>query len=220
NTMWDLRYGVHYMYSDDCTLRGNLSFNNDSGYALMVSQRLQIVNNTAVNNTGASGHGILLKSIDRTEIRNNTVVRNETGLYVYNSLDNVITGNLVLENKIGIHLTAGSVREEVHGNSFIANGEAVRAVIGEQVVWNRNYWSEASTADVDEDGISDIRYRPAGLVERLIAQKPMTRLFADSPAFATIRLAESSIPVIESPGVIDKHPLVNPPHDGWKKYYE
>jgi nitrous oxidase accessory protein len=224
NTMWELRYGVHYMYSDDCTLENNLAFDNDVGYALMVSKRLHIVNNTAINNTGRSGHGLLVKSIDETEIRNNSLIRNDRGLYVYNSMDNEIAWNLVLENDIGVHLTAGSVRERVHHNSFIANGEAVRAVIGEQVEWNAsgagNFWSGASTTDVDGDGIGETRYQPAGMVQRLVVREPLAGLFGDSPAFSLIRLAESSVPIIESPGVVDHHPLVNTPHEDWRRYYE
>ena len=224
NTMWDLRYGVHYMYSDDNTLRNNLAFDNDVGYALMVSKRLTIVNNTAVNNTGQSGHGILVKSIDRTKIRNNTLVRNDKGLYVYNSLDNEITRNLVLKNSIGVQLTAGSVREEVHHNSFIENDEPVRAVIGEQVAWNAsdegNYWSGTDPADVDGDGVSEVRYQPAGVVERLAVREPHARLYTESPAFAVIRLAESSVPIVETPGVIDHHPLTTPPHEDWRDYHE
>lgn len=224
NSMWDLRYGVHYMYSDDNTLRNNLAFDNDVGYALMVSEELEILNNTAINNSGQSGHGILVKSIDRTEIRNNTLIGNDKGLYIYNSLDNVVTGNLVLANRMGVHLTAGSVREAVHHNSFVENDEPVRAVVGEQVSWNTsaegNYWSGAQLADVDGDGISDVRYQPAGVAERLAAREPRVRLYTESPAFALIRLAESSVPIIETPGVVDHHPLTTPPHDDWRRYYE
>lgn len=219
-----MRYGVHYMYSDNCTLRENLAFNNDSGYALMVSQKLKLVDNTAVNNRGQSGHGILLKSIDKTGLDGNTLVRNGNGFYVYNSLDNRLTSNLVLENNIGVHLTAGSVRETVHDNTFIANGESVRASIGEQVNWSTdragNFWSDAHTADVDGDGISEIRYRPSGLLEQLGARQPLVRLFANSPAFAVIRLAESSVPIIESVGVVDFHPLVKPSRTNWSQFYE
>jgi len=228
NTMWDLRYGVHYMYSDHNTLRNNLAFGNDVGYALMVSQDLTIVDNTAVDNTGQSGHGILVKSIDRTTIRNNTLVGNGKGLYVYNSLDNTIARNLVLENGIGVHLTAGSVRESVHHNTFLGNDEPVRAVVGEQVAWNAsgegnsegNFWAGADAADVDGDGVSEVRYQPAGVVERLAVREPTARLFTESPAFAVIRLAESSVPIVETPGVVDYHPLATPPHEHWRRYYD
>lgn len=224
NVLWNLRYGIHYMYSDDCTLTGNLAFDNDIGYALMVSKRLHIIDNIAINNTGQSSHGILAKGIDHTEISNNTLVRNGNGQYVFNSLDNNITGNLMLKNDVGIHLTAGSVRETVHHNSFIGNGKPVKPVIGEQVAWNTstagNYWSTARTADVDGDRISEMRYQPAGLAEQLAIDEPAAGLFADSPAFHLIRLAESSIPVIETPGVVDHHPLIDPPHDDWRRFYE
>lgn len=223
NVMWDLRYGVHYMYSDDCRLVNNTAFGNDVGYSLMVSQRLEIVNNIAVNNHGKSGHGFLVKSIDKTTIRGNVLIGNRKGMYVFNSLDNVIVDNLVMANDVGVHLLAGSVREDIYNNSFVRNDEPVRAVIGQQVAWNRsgvgNYWSGASTADVDGDGMSDVRYRPAGIVERLMVTEPISRVFADSPAFSAIRMAESSVPVIESPGVIDYHPRVEPKHD-WRRYYD
>jgi nitrous oxidase accessory protein len=224
NTMWDLRYGVHYMYSDDSRLEGNLAFDNDVGYALMVSKRLELVDNVAVNNSGTSGHGILVKDIDDTVIRGNDLVGNRRGIYVYNSLNNTVAGNLVLENDVGVQFTAGSSDERVHNNSFVHNDRPVLAVTSRQVAWNGtgrgNYWSGARGIDRDDDGVSDVRYRPAGLAEYLVQKHPQAAVFAESPAFDAIRLAESSFPVVESPGVVDHYPLVEPPHDHWRRYYE
>ncbi|ADQ68582.1 nitrous oxidase accessory protein [Halogeometricum borinquense DSM 11551] len=224
NTMWELRYGVHYMYSDDCRLQNNTSFDNDVGYALMLSEHIEVVDNVAVNNTGVSGHGILLKRIDDSVVRGNHFVGNDRGIYVLNSVRNVMANNLVMENGIGVHLTAGTEDERVFGNSFVNNDRSVFAVTGELAVWNAsergNYWSSADAADIDNDGISDVRYRPSGLVEHLIYEHPQAAVFADSPAFDAIRLAESSFPVIESPGVVDHHPLTTPPHSDWRRYYE
>lgn len=224
NTMWDLRYGVHYMYSDNCRLANNTAFDNDVGYALMLSEYLTIVNNTAVNNTGSSGHGLLVKSVDHTRIVKNDFVGNDNGLFVYNSLDLTIAHNLVLGNDIGVHLTAGSVRVRAFGNSFIRNDEAMKAVIGERVAWNGsergNYWADANPVDVDHDGISEVRYRAAGVLDRITRRHPTTEVFASSPAFDTVRLATRSVPLLETPDVVDHHPLVTPPHDNWRRYYE
>jgi nitrous oxidase accessory protein len=223
NTMWELRYGVHYMYSDNSRLESNTAFDNDVGYAVMLSERIQIVNNTAVNNSGTSGHGILLKRIDHSVIKGNEVVDNGNGLYVFNSVNNTLAGNLVLENRVGVHLTAGSINERVYGNSFINNENAVRAVVGELVTWNAtgrgNYWSRARRSDVDHDGINEIRHRPAGLVEHLVYQHPQASVFAASPAFDALRRAESAFPVIQAPGVVDHHPLTESPHHNWRYYY-
>jgi len=222
NTLWDLRYGVHYMYSNDNTLVDNTAVDNDVGYALMVSQNLDIRNNTAVNNAGQSGHGILLKSIDDTTVRGNHLVGNENGLFLYNSLDNEIAYNLVAGNGAGVHLSAGSVRESVHHNTFARNVVQVRADVGDQVVWNEsagNYWAGADARDVDGDGRSETRYRPAGMVQHLTAEHPKASVFAGSPAFEVVRLAERTLPVVEAPGVVDHRPLVDPPHD-WRDYYD
>ncbi len=223
NTMWDLRYGVHYMYSDHCRLENNTAFGNDVGYALMVSQHLEIRDNVAYRNNGSSGHGILVKSIDETVIAGNDVVGNGDGLYVFNSLENTIADNTVMENDLGVYLAAGSVREDVVSNDFVNNRQPVSAVVGEQVAWNGssqgNYWSGATTVDVDRDGVSDVRYKPAGLVEQLVAQRPTAKVFASSPAFGTIRLAESSLPVVEAPGVVDHYPLNRPNATDWRDYY-
>ncbi|MFB6308188.1 MAG: nitrous oxide reductase family maturation protein NosD [Haloarculaceae archaeon] len=222
NTMWDLRYGVHYMYSDDCRLANNTSFNNDAGYALMVSKRLTIVDNVAVNNTGRSGHGLLVKAIDDSEIRGNHLVANDQGIYLYNSVGNTIEGNLVLGNEVGVYAAAGSVEERVSNNSFIRNDRTVHALLGEQVHWNTtrgNYWSAATPSDLDDDGIGETRYRPAGMIQQLTAKTPAARVFTTSPAFDAVRVAESTVPLIESPGIVDARPLTESPHN-WSHYYE
>jgi nitrous oxidase accessory protein len=222
NALWDLRYGVHYMYSDDCTLRENAAFGNDVGYALMVSEALEIRNNTAVNNTGRSGHGLMVKSIDDSTIAGNHLVGNDKGLFVYNSLHNELAYNLVLANDVGVHLSAGSTDERVHHNSFVDNRDPVLADVGEHVVWNEsagNYWASATVRDVDDDGVSEVRHRPEGLVDRLEREHPLVAVFARSPAVGVLELAESQVPLVRSPGVVDERPLATPVHD-WRQYYD
>lgn len=222
NTLWDLRYGVHYMYSDHNTLRGNVAFDNDVGYALMVSNDLTIVENVAVNNTGRSGHGMMVKSIDDSTISGNHFVGNDQGLFLYNSLHNEIASNLVLANDVGIHLSAGSTDERIHHNTFVDNRAPVLADVGRQVTWNEsagNYWADATVRDVDDDGISEVRHRPSGLVDSLRREHPLVAVFSRSPAVSLLEHAESRVPLVESPGVVDHRPLAAPVHD-WRQYYD
>jgi nitrous oxidase accessory protein len=223
NTLWDLRYGVHYMYSDNNRLANNTAFDNDVGYALMLSEQIVVENNTAVNNTGTSGHGILLKRIDDSTVRGNVVAGNTRGIYTLNSVRNTIADNLVLGNRIGIHMTAGTADQRVVGNSFIDNGRNVFAVTEDQHVWNEtskgNYWDDAGAADLNDDGVSELRHRPAGMVEVLVREHPTASVFTNSPAFRAIRRAERTLPVIDSPGIVDYHPLTEPPHENWREYY-
>ena len=225
NRLWDLRYGVHYMYSDDNRLLSNLAFDNDVGFALMVSENLTIERNIAIDNRGPSSHGILVKDIDDSVLRGNEVVNNGQGFFVYNAHNNLFEDNLILENDLGIQFTAGSSGETVVRNSFIHNDISVLSTATRsQTAWNDsergNYWSDARSIDLDGDGTSDVRFQPAGIIEQLIQDNPETAVFSESPAFDAIRLAESSFPVIEVPGIFDHRPLTEPPHEHWRSYYE
>lgn len=221
NTIRHTRYGVHYMYSDDNRLVDNVAADNGVGYALMVSEGLTVRNNTALRSEGTSGHGILAKDIEESTIAGNHLVANRDGLYIYNAQDNRIVDNLLYRNAAGIHSSAGSESEVVAGNSFVRNDRAVRTPRNTLVEWNDtdrgNYWAGARVADRDGDGVSEIRHRPVGLVENVVAERPQATVFANSPAFEAVRLAESSFPVIEAPGVVDRRPLTEPNHD-WRAY--
>lgn len=222
NRLWNLRYGVHYMYSNDNLLSDNLAVDNDVGYALMVSERLELRNNTAVDNRGQSGHGIMIKDIENTTISGSVLADNDNGVFMSNSQDIRVVSNLVLENGIGIHATAGSTGETVRKNSFVHNDMQAFTTRNDIVAWNGsgsgNYWSDARTVDRTADGVSEIRHRPAGAVERLLHDNPQAAVFTESPAFAAVRMAEDSFPIVESPGIIDHHPLVDSPHD-YQQYY-
>ena len=221
NTIRHTRYGVHYMYSDDNRLVDNVAADNGVGYALMVSEGLTVRNNTALRNDDSSGHGIMAKDIEESVIAGNHLVANRNGLYLYNAQGNRLVDNLIYRNGIGIHSAAESGSEVVAGNSFVRNERAVRTARNSLVAWNGtdrgNYWSGARVADRDGDGVSEIRHRPIGIVENLVAENPQAAAFANSPAFEAVRLAESSFPVIETPGVVDRRPLVEPNQD-WRAY--
>ncbi|WP_280587815.1 nitrous oxide reductase family maturation protein NosD [Halorubrum sp. Boch-26] len=217
NTLWDLRYGVHYMYSDNNRLADNVAFENDVGYALMVSDSIEVVNNTAVANRGQSGHGILLKEIDRSVIRDNDLVANDDGIFLYNAQHNEVQGNLLYANGVGIHHSAGTSGTTVVGNGFVENDEPVLTTTRDLIAWNGtdrgNYWSDARVADADGDGLSDTRHRPAGAAQRLVQEHPTAVVFADAPAFDAIRLVESRFPAVETAGIVDHRPLAEPTRD-------
>ena len=221
NTLRQTRYGVHYMYSNDNRLVDNVAADNGVGYALMVSDGLTVRNNTALRSDDTSGHGILARDIEDSTITGNHLVANRAGLYMHNSQDNRVVDNLLYRNAVGIHSSADSESEVVAGNSFVRNDRAARTPRNTLVAWNDtdrgNYWSGARVVDRNGDGVSDIRHRPVGLVENLVANHPQAAVFVNSPAFEAVRLAESSFPVIEAPGIVDARPLAEPNHD-WRAY--
>lgn len=70
NTMSDLRYGIHYMYSMDNLLEGNVTRGTRTGYALMQSKRLTVINNRSEND---QNYGILMNFITQSVLRGNVV---------------------------------------------------------------------------------------------------------------------------------------------------
>src|SRR5690554_2389014 len=132
NFMTNLRYGVHYMYSMDNLLENNVTRATRTGYALMQSKRLQVINNRSEND---ENYGILLNFITDSTLRDNVVEGVSQGqtagvtisggegkaLFVYNSLYNTFEGNYFIDSNIGIHLTAGSEDNHFNNNAFINN---------------------------------------------------------------------------------------------------
>lgn len=220
NTIFNLRYGVHYMYSDNCVVENIVSYNNRAGLAPMFSKNLVIKGNRAWNNTQ---YGILLRDVESSLIRGNHVGENGVGIFLYNSLYNEITDNLVMGNRIGAHVWAGTKKNMVFNNTFIGNEKQIKYVGVFDQEWSfegkGNYWSDYTGWDADGDGIGDIQYRSVDLVQRLVWKYPLMKLLMNSPMIQGIRIAESRFPVIQAPSVVDSYPLMKPLHD-WRRYVE
>jgi len=224
NILHDLRYGIHYMYSYDNSVINNRAYNTRAGYALMSSRRLTIEGNIT---TDSEDYGFLLNYITQSSFKNN-IVRNVwtkpehkvlgregKGLFVYNSGYNTITNNIIDTTEIGIHLTAGSEKTKVYGNSFINNPIQVKYVVNREEEWSfkgeGNYWSNYLGWDMNNDGIGDIAFEPNDGIDKLTWQYPEMKMIMDSPAIIILRWVQRQFPVLKPPGVKDSFPLMSPP---------
>ena len=59
----NLRYGLHFMYSDNCIYEENTFRRNGSGVAVMYTKGVQMIGNRFEDNWGPSSYGLLLKEI-------------------------------------------------------------------------------------------------------------------------------------------------------------
>ncbi len=224
NILHDLRYGIHYMYSYDNSVINNHAYNTRAGYALMSSRRLTIEGNLT---TDSEDYGFLLNYITQSSFKNN-IVRNVwtkpehkvlgregKGLFVYNSGYNTITENIIDTTEIGIHLTAGSEKTKVYGNSFINNPIQVKYVVNREEEWSLNgkgnYWSNYLGWDMNNDNIGDVAFEPNDGIDKLTWQYPEMKMIMDSPAIIILRWVQRQFPVLKPPGVKDSFPLMSPP---------
>ena len=70
NRFRDLRFAVHYMYTHDSEITGNVSIGNTVGFALMYSQDLTVRDNVSEQDRD---HGFLFNYANRSRIAQNTV---------------------------------------------------------------------------------------------------------------------------------------------------
>jgi len=113
------------------------------------------------------------------EIRQNNVTSCRTGLSLIGASRNVITGNGILNNLLGLRADVTSTENAIYGNDLSENGEAARDE-------GDNRWDDGSMGncygpegceDKDGDGICDLpRPIPGGRNEdgRPLASPPST----------------------------------------------
>ncbi|MBP9183650.1 MAG: nitrous oxide reductase family maturation protein NosD [Fuscovulum sp.] len=212
NIFRDLRFAVHYMYTHDSEISGNISIGNHLGFAVMYSDRVTLTGNLSL---GDREHGVMLNFANGADVAGN-LVRGGTKkcLFIYNAHKNLIANNRFEGCGIGIHFTAGSERNMLTGNAFIANQEQVKYVGTRFMEWSfegrGNYWSDHPAFDLNGDGIADGVYRPNDLMDHILWSQPAAALLTGSPAVQLVRWSQSSFPAILPGGVTDSHPLMQP----------
>lgn len=216
NRLHHSRYGTHYMNSYYNLWEDNDSYHNRGGLALMEVRDQVVRNNRAWGN---SDHGIMLRTIQDSVIENNVVAGNARGFFIYDVEYATLRGNLVVDNQVGVHLAAGSVRNQVEMNDFIANREQLKYVASRDEFWgvkDGNHWSNYLGWDRDGDGRGDVPYEANDMVDRLTWRHPMMKLLLASPAVQTLRLVERQFPLLRAPSVVDQRPRMAPLHGDWR----
>lgn len=212
NVFRDLRFAVHYMYANSSEVSANISIGNDLGYAIMFSDRVKVTDNVSI---GDAEHGIMLNYVTKSEITGN-LVRNGKNrcLFMYNAHRNRVSENRFEGCAIGIHFTAGSERNEVSENMFIANRTQVKYVSTQWVEWSvdgrGNYWSDFAAYDVNGDGIADTPYRPNDSMDHILWSQPAAKMLLGSPAVQLVKWSQSAFPALLPGGVVDSYPLMRP----------
>jgi len=213
NTLKNLRFAIHYMYTNRSTVSDNVSIGNHIGYALMSSTHLIVENNLSEQDRD---RGFLFNYANRVKMSEN-VVRGgpEKCIFIYNSNKNSFTGNLLSDCLIGIHFTAGSERNVISNNAFIRNQTQVKYVGTRWLEWSKdgvgNFWSDHVAFDLDKNGVADSVYRPNDLTDQVIWKYPSARLLMNSPAVQVLKYAQSNFPALHPGGVVDSAPLMQIP---------
>ncbi len=212
NLFRDLRFAVHYMYTHDSEVSGNISIGNHLGFAIMYSNRVIVADNLSL---GDREHGVMLNYANNAEVHDN-LVRGGTKkcTFIYNAHKNLIYRNRFEGCGIGIHFTAGSERNVLTENAFIGNREQVKYVGTKHIEWSfegrGNFWSDHPAFDLNGDGIADAVFRPNDLMDHILWSQPAAALLTGAPAVQLVRWSQKSFPATLPGGVLDSFPLMVP----------
>jgi nitrous oxidase accessory protein len=212
NVASDLRYGLHYMFSDDNVFEDNVFQRADAGTALMYSKRITFRRNQFLHNRGFASVGLLFKSCDDVLAEDNLIADNARGIFLEGSYRNTFRRNVVAESDTAIVLydSTGDVRFE--SNAFVGNFTPL-TLVGRRTdtVFADNYWSDNDEPDLDGDGITDRPYRLSNVFDHLRGNLTAADLFAQGLGASVLAAAERTFPVLSPVPVADPRPLARPP---------
>jgi nitrous oxidase accessory protein len=212
NRAADLRYGLHYMNSDDNTFEDNVFENGDAGTAIMYSRHLTFRHNSFLRNRGFASVGLLLKSCDDVRAEHNLIADNARGVFVEGSDAIVIRENVIAQSDVALIIFASTSRTTIEGNSFVGNLSPL-SLVGRRTdtIVRGNYWSENDSPDLDGDGITEQPYRLTSLFDHFRGNLTAADLFSRSLSMSALAAAERAFPVLEATPVADARPLAHPP---------
>lgn len=205
------RYGMHFMFSNDCRYEDNHFLNNGNGVAVMYTNRVTMVGNSFERSFGAASYGLLLKDINDSEIRRNRFIENTTALHLEGSNRNVVSDNEFSRNGLAVRLLASAQDNVLSGNSFVGNAfDAGTNSRSSTSRFTGNYWDRYRGYDLDRNGVGDAPFAPVRLFALIVEQSPAALILLRSVFVDLLDLAEKVLPVLTPVALRDTAPLMQP----------
>ncbi len=205
----NLRYGLHFMFSNDDIYTNNTFENNGAGVAVMFSKRIKMLNNTFRKNWGTAAFGMLLKEINDAEISGNTFEENTIGINIEGSNRIEYKNNDFIRNGWAIKVMGACYTNTFRNNNFLYNSFDIsyNSKMNDNV-FDQNYWSEYTGYDLNKDGVGDVPYRPVKLFSYIVNRTPETIILLRSLFMDIIDFSEKVSPVFTPDKLLDANPLM------------
>ncbi|RPD98715.1 nitrous oxide reductase family maturation protein NosD [Aureibaculum marinum] len=207
----NMRYGLHFMFSNNNEYHNNTFKNNGAGVAVMFSKFIKMTGNTFTENWGTASYGLLLKEIYDAEIENNTFKENTIGINVEGSTRINYTKNNFISNGWSVKIAGACYTNNFKQNNFLNNSFDIsyNSKMHDNK-FNNNYWSSYTGYDLDKNGIGDVPYRPVKLFSYIVNKTPETIVLLRSLFVDIINFSEKVSPVFTPDELEDINPLMSP----------
>jgi nitrous oxidase accessory protein len=207
----NLRYGLHFMYSDDCHYVGNTFRHNGSGVAVMYTRRVEMTANHFEDNWGAAAYGLLLKEISDATLERNVFAHNTVGLFVDGASRLGARHNAFRGNGWALKLDANTIDGEFRGNNFVGNSFDVATNSRFlATTFAGNYWDGYRGYDLNRDGIGDVPHRPVRLFSVIVGENAPALILMRSAFVELLDNAERALPSLTPNSLVDSTPAMRP----------
>jgi nitrous oxidase accessory protein len=203
----NLRYGLHFMYSDSCDYEGNTFRHNGAGVAVMYSHGVQMVENRFEGNRGSAAYGLLLKEIADSRLERNYFLDNTAGLVADGATRLIADRNQFVDNGWALKLQASTEDAQFTGNDFAGNTfDVATNSRSSSSTFRGNYWSAYDGYDRNHDGTGDVPYAPVRLASVVVAQTEPALILLRSNFLYLLDAAERVIPALTPETLVDSAP--------------
>jgi len=205
----NLRYGLHFMYSDNCRYEDNAFVDNGAGVAVMYTEYVEMVDNRFVHNWGSAAYGLLLKDIYDSTVTGNVFEKNTIGIYSENSTRIEVDSNVFRDNGWGVRVMANSQDNVFSRNNFVGNSFDVTTNSQQNPnSFRGNFWDKYTGYDLNRDGVGDVPYRPVRLFAYLVEQNEPGIMLMRSMFVQLLDAAERVVPTITPKTLVDERPAM------------
>lgn len=207
----NVRYGLHFMFSNDDSYVNNQFRNNGAGVAVMYSHHVIMQNNQFLDNWGDAAYGLLLKEIADGELSGNLFQRNSIALYLEGTNRMDVNRNRFLSNGWALKIQANCDGNRIHANNF--SGNSFDVATNGTLVLNRfedNYWDKYEGYDLDRDGKGDVPYRPMSVYSLIVERNPTSLMLFRSFMVGLLDRSEKIVPGLTPEALKDDSPRMKP----------
>jgi len=210
-SLFNLRYGLHFMFSHNDRYENNIFEHNEAGVSVMFSHGVEMKANTFTQNLGGGAYGILMKEISDSRVEGNHFTHNTIGIYMEGTTRVHIHKNTFSGNGWAMKIQASCSDDTIARNNFAGNTFDV-ATNGALVLntFDGNYWDKYEGYDLNRDGIGDIPFRPVSLYTMIAEKNPVVMMLYHSFMVTMLDKTEKVIPSITPVNLLDNRPFMKP----------
>ncbi|SMD01568.1 nitrous oxide reductase family maturation protein NosD [Pedobacter nyackensis] len=207
----NVRYGIHFMFSNRNTYVGNIFERNEAGVAVMYSNNIHMYNNHFLNNWGDAAYGILLKDITDSDISGNHFTKNTVALHMEGCSRIKLYKNIFNNNGWAVKIQASCDKNDFNRNNFIGNTFDI-GTNGSLVLntFTGNYWDKYEGYDLFKDNIGDVPFHPVSMYSMIIDSNPAALMLFRSLIVSLLDKTEKILPGVTPENLRDNKPVMRP----------